>query len=92
MPLSIRVARSILAVAVLAGAATGCIKEPENELYVRFGMTEHNILASGNAMQRKLAPPAPLYCYKTIGVVDCSILPEAGEGARLVGHYGPPPF
>lgn len=84
-----------MAVAVLAGAATGCIKEPDNELYVRFGMTEHNILTSGNAMQRRLAPPAPpapLYCYKTIGVVDCSHLPEPGEGAWLVGHYGPPPF
>ena len=92
MPPRRSVARSTLTLMLLGLSAAGCIKEPENEFYVRFGMTEQNILASGHAMQRPVQPVTPLYCYRTIGVVDCSALPETGAGARLVGHFGPPPF
>lgn len=38
------------------------------------------------------APPAPSYCYRTIGKVNCYSQPLPGtEANRLVGYQGPPP-
>jgi hypothetical protein len=33
----------------------------------------------------------PIYCYRTIGDVDCYALPVPGEERRLVNFYRPPP-
>jgi hypothetical protein len=33
----------------------------------------------------------PIYCYRTIGDVNCYALPVPGEERRLVNFYGPPP-
>lgn len=33
----------------------------------------------------------PIYCYRTIGDVNCYALPAPGEERRLVNFYGPPP-
>ncbi len=33
----------------------------------------------------------PIYCYRTIGDVDCYARPLAGAERRLVNYYGPPP-
>ena len=33
----------------------------------------------------------PLYCYQTIGAVDCSRKPYHRDAARLVNYYGPAP-
>lgn len=32
----------------------------------------------------------PIYCYRTIGDVNCYALPVPGEERRLVNFYGPP--
>lgn len=38
------------------------------------------------------APPAPSYCYRTLGKVNCYSQPlPASEANRLVGYQGPPP-
>lgn len=34
----------------------------------------------------------PVYCYRTIGNVDCAAEPALGDERRLVGHVGPRPF
>jgi hypothetical protein len=33
----------------------------------------------------------PLYCYQTIGAVDCRREPHHRDAARLVNYYGPAP-
>ena len=33
----------------------------------------------------------PLYCYQTLGGVDCHRKPHARDAARLVNYYGPAP-
>lgn len=33
----------------------------------------------------------PIYCYQTIGVVDCRREPNRRDAARLVNYYGPAP-
>jgi hypothetical protein len=37
------------------------------------------------------APEAPLYCYRTLGQVECHARPLATpeDEARLIGHVGP---
>jgi hypothetical protein len=36
------------------------------------------------------AVPAPLACYRTLGVVDCHEAPLVGEESRRVGWFDPP--
>ncbi|QLH40578.1 MAG: hypothetical protein HWD60_18830 [Defluviicoccus sp.] len=33
----------------------------------------------------------PIYCYQTIGTVDCHRHPDARDADRLVNYYGPAP-
>jgi hypothetical protein len=33
----------------------------------------------------------PIYCYQTIGAVDCRREPHSRDAARLVNYYGPAP-
>ena len=34
-------------------------------------------------------PSAPIYCYQTLGAVDCYNTPKPAYRNRLVGYYGP---
>src|SRR5512132_637581 len=33
----------------------------------------------------------PIYCYQTIGAIDCRREPQRHDAARLVNYYGPAP-
>ncbi|MBK8175636.1 MAG: hypothetical protein IPK66_10350 [Rhodospirillales bacterium] len=41
--------------------------------------------------EKGVADYEPIYCYQTIGSVDCHRRPKPRDAARLVNHYGPPP-
>ena len=53
-----------------------------------IGWNEEHILYDGHAEPRIISV-APLYCYRTIGAVDCSERPLVGQEQRLVGYFGP---
>lgn len=47
---------------------------------------------AGNLQATNQAVRAPLYCYATLGRVDCHATPIVEEQDRLKGYYGPSPM
>ncbi len=41
--------------------------------------------------ERQVADWEPIYCYKSIGAVQCYKEPKHSDSRRLVNFYGPPP-
>lgn len=83
--------RILLGVLILSGAAvSGCDEFRPYKPWWRdtFGWNEEHILYEGNAEPRIISV-APLYCYQTIGVVDCFERPQVGQEQRLVSYFGP---
>jgi len=73
-----------------AVAAAGCdeYRPYKNVFRDTIGWNEEHILYDGHAEPRIISV-APVYCYRTIGVVDCSERPMSGEEQRMVGYFGP---
>lgn len=44
-----------------------------------------------SAYERSVYDYEPIYCYGTIGNVDCRREPDRRDAARLVNYYGPAP-
>ena len=42
-----------------------------------------------NRPKPPMRPVDPIYCYRTLAVVDCTAEPMLGEDRRLVNNYGP---
>jgi len=55
------------------------------------------ILAAGgctsyeSAYERAVYDAEPVYCYQSLGAVDCHRTPHRRDDARLVNYYGPAP-
>ncbi|GAB4178320.1 MAG: hypothetical protein OHK0024_16360 [Thalassobaculales bacterium] len=50
-------------------------------------------LPAAQAAAEQARPAKPIYCYQTIGRVDCFEHPlPPSENHRLVSYYGPPPL
>jgi hypothetical protein len=54
---------------------------------VRNNNTE--TLEAGFMKHSDLPPPAPTFCYQTLGETDCYADPQGGQGGRLVESYPP---
>ena len=74
--------RSLLALFLLAGSLMGCaetIRENIDKLFM-------------GGTQQSRAVPQSVYCYRTIGKVNCYSQPLPGQEAnRLIGYDGKSP-
>ena len=75
-----------LAVLAVAASLAACANPWQG-----YAPNRAEIVAGGWVAGQVAAAPPPIYCYATLAVTDCFALPKAGQGNRLVGHYGPPP-
>ncbi len=83
--------RALFGVVILLGAAvSGCDEFRPYKPWFRdtIGWNEEHILYDGHAEPRIISV-APIYCYQTIGVVDCFERPQLGQEQRMVGYFGP---
>lgn len=44
-----------------------------------------------SAYERTVYDAEPVYCYQSLGAVDCHRVPHRRDDARLVNYYGPAP-
>lgn len=95
--------RFIMIAALVFTALAGCTNvtnmkdTPYGETFrwqTEYGWTEQTILRHGwtDTNVRKRPPVPPIYCYQTIGKVDCFRSSRPGQAGRLVGHFGPAPM
>ncbi len=71
--------RRWLTIAAIVGVLAGCGN-------TRWGPSETTLRQAEFKPRDQLAAPPPVYCYRTLGEVDCLPLPAA-EPSRLVGAY-----
>lgn len=71
--------KKTLLLAIVAALLSGC-----------FYPTERRIVSRGWVKPQLAKDHSPLYCYRTLGVVDCYARPLAGrDDGRLVNSYRP---
>ena len=74
--------KSLLVLLVLAGSLMGCAETIRKNI--------DNLFIEGNKQSRVM--PQSVYCYRTIGKVNCYSQPLPGQEAnRLIGYDGKSP-
>jgi hypothetical protein len=73
-------------------AVSGCTSRGGNPtglagLVGNFGYSETEILERDWITRDELPPPAPIYCYRTLGEATCVRQAIEGEESRLIGAY-----
>ena len=68
-----------LTMALAGGLLAGCYE-------ARWGPSETTLRQNDFKPRDQLAAPPPVYCYRTLGVVDCLPVPSA-ERSRQMGAY-----
>jgi hypothetical protein len=68
-----------LVLVVASGFLAGCQE-------ARWGPSETTLRQADFKPRDQFAAPPPIYCYRTLGKVDCLATPAA-EPSRLIGAY-----
>lgn len=80
----------LVAVVLISLGLTGCVRMDGD------GPVTDAVSRAVDLVFDRPKPPMraeqPVYCYRTIGNVDCAAEPAHGDERRLVGHVGPRPF
>jgi len=77
----------LYAIAMIAVGLTGCFRFDSDGPATEA--TKFLVDLVVNRPQPPAQPLDPIYCYRTLAVVDCAAEPVFGDERRLVGHYGP---
>ena len=80
---------------MVASVVAGCtVEEVFTNPFAEYAPSSEEMLMSGWApsdQKKAVSQEIPLYCYHTLGVVDCYKIPQPNEGNRLTGYRGSPP-
>ncbi|MBM3597457.1 MAG: hypothetical protein FJX35_04540 [Alphaproteobacteria bacterium] len=73
--------------ALLVGVLTGCFRlDGEGPVSDSVNFLVDRVV---DRPKPPMKPLEPIYCYRTLAVVDCASEPQLADDRRLVGHYGP---